>query len=317
MFGGFVFLFIVTIVLRIVYQKMRTDEEYAKPLFVCTWLASIVTALLFIFSFFSIIQPGVIGIQKVFGKIQDSVLTEGIAFKNPLAGVTRMSIKTQMFHMTPGDKVADRSVDVLSSDNMSMSMDLTTLIRLDPAGAVQILRFVGDEGVYVKGIILPTLRAALRNVASRHPAQELMSGLREKVGQEIRAEVVKLFTEYFIERKMPPALICEQALLRDVVPPKSIKDAIETKLAAEQERDKMMFVIETAKKEAERKVVEAHGLADAQQIIDRTLTPEYLQWMYIQKLGELINAPNNSTIILPFDQKLTPMLNIGGQNIRK
>jgi prohibitin 1 len=262
-------------------------------------------------SFFTIIQPGQIGIQKFFGKLQPGILTEGIAVKNPLASVTHMSVKTQTFHMVPGAKGDDIATKSLSSDNMEISIDSTSYVRLTVEGAAEILRNIGDEDIYNVDRTVPTLRGALRNVASRHTAMELMSGMREKVGDEVSAEANRLFKEYFTERKIPVGLICEQCVIRDIEPPKPIKDAIEDKLAQEQLRDKKQYEIATAEGEAKRKVVEAQGLADAQKIIDKTLTPEYLQWKYIEVLGTLVNAPNHSTLILPFDQKLTPMLNIG------
>jgi regulator of protease activity HflC (stomatin/prohibitin superfamily) len=109
---------------------------------------------------------------------------------------------------------------------------------------------------------------------------------------------------------MEPAIIVERVLLRNVDPPEKLKQAIQAKLEAEQEAQKMAFILEKERMEAERKRVEAKGIADAQKIIANSLSPEYLQWYYIEALRKLVDSPNNSTIILPFDQKLTPLLPI-------
>ncbi len=75
----------------------------------------------------------------------------------------------------------------------------------------------------------------------------------------------------------------------------------------------MEYTIQFAKKEAERKAIEAQGISNAQKIIDKGLTQNYLQWYYISQLKEVVNSPNTSTIILPFDQKLTPLINVSGK----
>jgi len=91
-----------------------------------------------------------------------------------------------------------------------------------------------------------------------------------------------------------------------------VKNAINEKIAAEQEAQKMKFILQKEEQEAKRKKIEAEGIAEAQRIIAHSLSPQYLQWYYIQTLKELVNSPNNTVIIAPFDQKLTPLLQIPG-----
>jgi prohibitin 1 len=106
-------------------------------------------------------------------------------------------------------------------------------------------------------------------------------------------------------------------LIRNVEPPATVSDAIAAKLKASQQAQQMEYTIQYAQKEAQRKAIEAQGIANAQRIINNGLTQNYLQWYYISQLKELVNSPNNTTIILPYDQKLTPLLNIPGNKSEK
>ncbi|GAI20306.1 unnamed protein product, partial [marine sediment metagenome] len=103
---------------------------------------------------------------------------------------------------------------------------------------------------------------------------------------------------------------CEKVLLRNVELPPMVKNAIDEKISAEQDAQKMKFVLQKETQERERKRIEAEGISKAQRIIANSLTSQYLQWYYVQTLQELVNSPNNTIIVTPFDQKLTPLLNI-------
>lgn len=104
--------------------------------------------------------------------------------------------------------------------------------------------------------------------------------------------------DYFVK------VLCFEML----IPPQKVKDAINEKLKAEQDAQAMEFKIQRATKEAEKRRIDAQGIADAQKIIDKNLTQQYLQWYYIETMKDLVDSPNNSTLILPFDQKLVPLL---------
>ncbi|MGB3016841.1 MAG: prohibitin family protein, partial [Ignavibacteria bacterium] len=91
--------------------------------------------------------------------------------------------------------------------------------------------------------------------------------------------------------------------------PLKVREAIDEKIAAEQRAQQMVYVLQKEKQEAERKTVEAQGVAEAQRITNSTISSSYLQWKYIETLKELVNSPNNSFVITPYDQKLIPMLN--------
>jgi regulator of protease activity HflC (stomatin/prohibitin superfamily) len=80
--------------------------------------------------------------------------------------------------------------------------------------------------------------------------------------------------------------------------PASVKTTIESKINAEQEAQKMQFVLQKEKQEAERKRVEAQGIADYQRIISVNLTDKQLQYEQIKAQKELAASPNTKIIFM-------------------
>ncbi|MBA7648437.1 hypothetical protein ES703_56223 [subsurface metagenome] len=130
---------------------------------------------------------------------------------------------------------------------------------------------------------------------------------RESIGISIEQGLKKALAGRNIE--------VEKVLMRDVQLPEMVQGKIDEKMASKQEAERMVFVLQKESREVERKKLEAEGISEANRIISRSLTSSYLQWYYIKTLQQLVNSPNNTVIIAPFDQKLTPLLNIptGGQ----
>ena len=89
-----------------------------------------------------------------------------------------------------------------------------------------------------------------------------------------------------------------------------MKEAIDEKIAAEQRSQQMVYVLQKEKQEAERKQIEAQGIAEAQKIISNTINSQYLQWKYIEAMKEMVNSKNNTIVIAPYDSKLMPLLNL-------
>ncbi len=262
----------------------------------------------------SCIGVGHVGVQTLFGKIQDRVLREGVNIRNPMAVVHDMTIQTQSYTMSivpdEGEKDKPDTIKVLSKDNLEVEMDLTVLYSLVPGDAQLVFRNVGDTQTYIEKIVRPGIRTAIRNSASKFEASILMSSGRAAAEADIQKSMEDIFKDYFGKKGIPVGIVCERVLLRNVQPPETLKKAIEDKLSKEQQKEAMEFVLDTEKKKAEQRIIEAEGIAKSQTIIHETLTKEYLQWKYIEALEKLVLAPNTTTLILPFDQKLTPMLNV-------
>ena len=238
------------------------------------------------------IQPGEVGVKTLFGKIQDGVLTEGLNFLNPMMDVRRFDIRTLNYTMSSvhdeGDKMGDDAIRVLSSDGLEVTIDLTILFRVIPDKAPEILRTIGES--YVDVIVRPLTRTKIRDFAAYYDAVSLYSTKRD----EFQSRLFKAISDEFTTR----GLVLEQVLIRNINLPESVKAAIESKINAEQESQKMRFVLDKERQEADRKRVEAQGIADYQRILTSSLTDKLLQYEQIKAQKELANSANAKVIIM-------------------
>ncbi|VBB45888.1 Band 7 protein [uncultured Paludibacter sp.] len=245
------------------------------------------------------IEPGEIGVQKLFGKVSDRVLTSGLNIKNPLVEVVPFNIKTQNYTMSgvtdEGTKQGDDAIRVLSADGLEVVIDLTVLYRVIPTEAPRILQQIGTD--YEIVIVRPICRTKIRDNAVYYEAVALYSSKRD----EFQDRIFKSIEKDFRAR----GLILEQLLVRNITLPPSVKATIESKINAEQEAQKMTFVLQKEKQEAERKRVEAQGIADYQKIITSTLSDKQLQYEFIKAIS---NSPNSKLIIVGNGKSGTPVI---------
>ncbi|MFZ1371329.1 MAG: prohibitin family protein [Ferruginibacter sp.] len=238
------------------------------------------------------IDPGEVGIKILFGNIQQDVLGSGLHFVNPLLEIKKMDVKTQNYTMTgvndEGSQSADDAIRVLTSDGLEVTIDLTVLYRLIGADAPRLLRETGDD--YRDKIVRPITRTKIRDNAVYYQAVDLFGSKRDVFQQRI----YKSIEEDFKKR----GLMLEQLLVRNITLPNSVKASIESKINAEQDAKKMEFVLLKEKQEAERKRVEAQGIADYQRIINTGLTDQQLQYEQIKAMKELALSTNSKVIVM-------------------
>jgi regulator of protease activity HflC (stomatin/prohibitin superfamily) len=244
------------------------------------------------------IEPGEVGVQKLFGKVSDRILESGLNIKNPLVKVVPFDVRTQNYTMsgveTEGEHSGDVAIRVLSADGLEVIIDLTVLYKVVPAAAPSILKEIGTD--YRNVIVRPICRTKIRDNAVYYDAVALYSSKRD----EFQDRIFKGIESDFNSR----GLLLEQLLVRNIMLPASVKTAIESKINAEQEAQKMTFVLQKEKQEAERKRVEAQGIADYQKIISLSLTDKQLQYEMIKAIT---NSPNAKLIIMG-DGKNTPII---------
>ncbi|MEK7225210.1 MAG: prohibitin family protein, partial [Bacteroidota bacterium] len=218
------------------------------------------------------INAGQVGVKSLFGKIQNDVLGSGLHFINPFMEVRRLDVKTQNYTMSgihdEGQKSGDDAIRVLTSDGLEVTIDLTVLYKLLPSEAPRLLRETGDD--YTDKIVRPLTRTKIRDNAVYYEAIALYSSKRD----EFQQRIFKSIEDDFKKR----GLILEQLLVRNITLPESVKATIEQKINAEQDAQKMQFVLVKERQEAERKRVEAQGIADYQRIINTGLTDQQLQY---------------------------------------
>jgi regulator of protease activity HflC (stomatin/prohibitin superfamily) len=263
--------------------------------------------LILISASFTIIEPGYVGVPVTFGNVGSHSIPAGFHPIFFLTDVYKMSIQTKDYTMssanTEGNRTGDDAVATLSRDQLILKFDVTVWYHLDPSQANNVYSNIGLN--YEQVIVRPAIRTALVNAATKFDASDVMSLQRDAY--------TKMVTELLLQELNGKGVILDNVLIRNVEPPATVSDAIAAKLKASQQAQQMEYTIQYAQKEAQRKAIEAKGIADAQRIINNGLTQNYLQWYYISQLKELVNSPNNTTIILPYDQKLTPLLNIQGK----
>lgn len=251
------------------------------------------------------IDAGHVGVQILFGEVQPKILYEGLNIVNPLVDIKEMSIQTQNYtmagHSDEAKGISDDPIHVLSRDGLEVAIDLTVLYKINPTEAPKIYREIGLN--YQDKIIRPITRTGIRESATYYDAISLFSGKREEFEQNIRSKIHDEFKKR--------GLILERLLVRNIVLPQTVKEAIERKITAVQEAQRMEYVLQRERQEAERKRVEAQGIADAQRIINSGLTDKLLQFEMIKVQKELVNSQNSKIIIL--GGKQTPPFIIGDQ----
>jgi regulator of protease activity HflC (stomatin/prohibitin superfamily) len=233
-----------------------------------------------------------VGVKSLFGNVEADILPSGLHMVNPLVDVTVFDVQTQNYTMSAvraeGDKEGDDAIRVLSNDGLEVVIDLTVLYRVVPEETPKILKTIGVN--YTDKIVRPVTRTRIRDNAVYYDAVALYSTKRNEFQQRIFQTIEKDFKTR--------GLILEQLLIRNINLPESVKKTIESKINAEQDAQKMQFVLQKEKQEAERKRVEAQGIADYQRIISAGLTDKQLQYEQIKAQKELAESPNTKIIFM-------------------
>lgn len=244
------------------------------------------------------VEPGVVGVQKLFGKVSSNILESGLNFINPLVKVVMFDVRTQNYTMSgvndEGVKAGDDAIRVLSADGLEVVIDLTVLYKVIPAEAPRILQEVGTD--YVNVLVRPICRTKIRDNAVYYDAVALYSSKRDEFQSRIFNDIEKNFKDR--------GLMLEQLLVRNITLPESVKATIESKINAEQEAQKMTFVLQRERQEAERKRVEAQGIADYQKILSSGLNDRMLQYEMIKA----ISTSPNAKVILMTNGKNLPVI---------
>ncbi|HLI92957.1 MAG TPA: prohibitin family protein [Puia sp.] len=238
------------------------------------------------------IDAGEIGVQMLYGKVQNDVLYSGLHFINPLMEVQKMDVKTQNYTMSAvrdeGAKEGDDAVRALTSDGLEVVVDVTVLYRVLPGDAPVILRQTGLD--YTDKIVRPLARTRIRDNAVYYDAVSLYSSKRDEFQRRIFQSIAGEF-----EKR---GLLLEQLLIRNINLPQAVKTSIEQKMTAEQDAQKMQYVLQKEQQEAQRKRVEAQGIADYQRIISESLTDRQLQYESIKAQLEIAKSANTKVIIM-------------------
>ncbi|MFZ4436389.1 MAG: prohibitin family protein [Flavobacterium psychrophilum] len=281
--------FILLVLSYTLKQNASPAAKYAQVL----KIAGVLVIVLGLFSsMFKQIDAGRVGVQSLYGNVENDILSSGLHVINPLLDVTEFDIQTQNYTMSAvhseGAQEGDDAIRVLSNDGLEVVIDLTVLYRISPESAPKIFKQIGVN--YTDKIVRPVTRTRIRDNAVYYDAVALYSTKRNEFQQRIFTSIENDFKSR--------GLILEQLLIRNINLPASVKTTIESKINAEQEAQKMQFVLQKEKQEAERKRVEAQGIADYQRIISMGLTDKQLQYEQIKAQKELAASPNTKIIFM-------------------
>src|SRR5262245_16590892 len=239
----------------------------------------IVLLIILLFASVTSIPTGNVGVLTLFGRVTGDVLSEGIHLINPLKTVQKLSIQTQS---------VKESANTVSNEGLMLALDTSLLFRLDPGKAAEVFQKVGPD--YVVKIVEPTLRSAIRGSTSAHSANALYTNARDLVQQQIQEELRTQLAGR--------GIVVEAVLLRDVQLPPMLKTSIEAKQQAEQDALRMNFILQKEKQEAERKRIEAQGIADFQKIVAQGISAQLLEWKGIEATEKLAASSNAKVVIV-------------------
>ncbi len=253
-------------------------------------IMAIVLAVILIFvSFIRVVPAGQVGVVDVFGNVDMQQRQAGINLVNPFANLVIMDIQTQEKKET---------MTVPSKEGLTMGVEISILYRLTPEKASVIYKTVGAD--YDDVVVSPQFRSAVREATVFYEAKALYTSSRDEITAKIFKDLDKMLSER--------GVILEKVLLRAVTLPTTVSQAIEQKLKAEQESEQMKFVLTKESQEAERKVIEAKGIAEAQSIINKTLTQAYLQHEAIQAQMKMAASQNHTTVYIPSGDNGIPLV---------
>jgi len=294
-------LIIIGIILFVIGNAAQRNENRFTPFLKhLRTLGMVVIGIGLLTSSIRQVDAGYVGVKSLFGKVQNETLSSGLNMVNPLIDVTPFDIKTQNYTMSgvhdEGNKSGDDAIKVLTADGLEVTIDLSVLYRVNPAETPKMLREIGIN--FEDKIVRPITRTRIRDNSVYYDAVALYSTKRD----EFQARIFKTIENDFKQR----GLILENLLVRNITLPASVKSTIEQKINAEQEAQKMQFVLQKEKQEAERKRVEAQGISDYQRIISMSLSDRQLQYEQIKAMKELASSGNAKIIVLP--SKGTPVI---------
>lgn len=238
--------------------------------------------------FLVIIPTGEVGIVERFGQVSSNTLPPGMYWVNPLGEVMTFSTRLQDLKET---------VDSTSKEGLSFQLDVSLQYRLDPTKAAQVYQNLGQNE---KDIIQSRFRSLIRQITAGYDLNAIYGEKRPIIADNLHRAMT--------EQLQPLGFIVEETLLRNIILPENIQAAIQQKVATQQETEKLALEIDKARKEAERKKVEAQGIANSQKIISESLTDKIIKLKAIEATQKLSESQNSKVIIIGGGQDKLPLI---------
>jgi regulator of protease activity HflC (stomatin/prohibitin superfamily) len=258
-------------------------------------VAAVILLLIFSSRMFFILQPGERGVvfKSISGTFErDQIVGTGLKIIAPWNRLFKYDVKEQK---------SEETMDVLDKNGLSINLDVT--VRFNPIyDKIGYLHEVFGVN-YVNRLVVPEVRSTVRQVTGRFTAEEIYSTRRSEVEQTIIEETGKVLQANNIDMKA--------LLIRSINLPPDIKKAIESKLQREQEALAMTYINERERLEADRKKIEAEGIANYNRIISASLTTMILRQKGIDATLKLAESANAKVVVIGSGDEGLPLI-LGG-----
>lgn len=256
-------------------------------------IALVVFVLVVIGGPITVVPAGHVGVKDFFGRVSANALPPGVHLVLPFTRVHKMSIRTLELKET---------AEVPSKEGLMMDLEGSLLYRLDAAKAPEVYRTIGIN--YAEIAVVPQIRSAIREITASYDAKALYTSEREQIARETFDLVTKMTAGR--------GVIIEAVLLRKIGLPPIVANAIQEKLKREQEAEQMKFVLQKEQQEAERKRIEAQGIADFQRIVAQGISAQLLEWKGIEATEKLAMSPNTKVVVVGNPKSGLPIILGGG-----
>ncbi|MFQ5817849.1 MAG: prohibitin family protein [Terriglobia bacterium] len=254
---------------------------------------AVVALLILVVASLAYVPAGHVGVLTQFGRVTERVLPEGTHLVWPWLVNNRMSIRTEELK---------EKTKALSNEGLEVTLDTSLLHHLNPEHANEVFRTIGPN--YLQKLVEPSLRSTIRSVTAAYNASALYTGAREQVAVQIEEEL-----RVEVEKR---GITVERVLLRDVKLPVMVAQAIEAKKQAEQEAERMKFILLKETQEAERKRIEAAGIRDFQRIVAQGISAQLLTWKGIEATEKLASSQNAKVVVIGSGKTGLPII-LGSQ----
>ena len=225
------------------------------------------------------VRQGTVGVKQRFGKLDDRIITAGLVGVNPFSTrVIKVPIRT-----------VNREVELAlpSKEGLNVQCEISILYRIMPEKVPQIIGTIGPD--YEQAVIVSVFRSAAADICARYYAKDMHSAQRSV----IEAEIATYMNSVLSERGM----VIENVLMKSIKLPAGLAKAIEDKLEAEQRAQQMEFILQRERSEAQRRVIEAEGIRDAQLVLTEGLNENIIRYQSIEAFKQLSASPNAKVII--------------------
>lgn len=226
-----------------------------------------------------VIRQGEVGVKRSLGKISPRVLQAGPRLFNPFM-TTIITVPVRTINL-------EVALDLPSKEGVNVTAEISILYHVDGKLATSVVENIGKD--YERTVVLPVFRAAAADVSSKFMAKDMHTGNRLLIENQIKDQMA--------EQLAGRGIVIEAVLMKSIKLPPNLYRAIEEKLQAEQDAQRMEFVLQRERQEADRRRIEAEGIRDANQILSEGLTPGVIQFKSIEAFEKLATSPGSRVII--------------------